>query len=155
MSLKLIQNFFRNFSFPRCDTDGILENSSSIFSKFQYPGHELDRFLENSSINFCEYLFSFCKISVSVMPQNSRNIIFQLNALFWMSFPEIGLFHAPKVWNWRLDEFSRNRSSSCPRNLSIRVNRTCLRNPDRVWETLKIIWKTALKMFLTNDENES
>ena len=56
---------------------------------------------------------------------------FSTNALFWMSFPEIGLFHAPKFWNWRFDEFSRNRSSPCPRKGSIRVNRTsCLRNPE-------------------------
>ena len=105
-------SFFRNFGFPGCDTDGFLENSSSIFSKFQFPGFELDRFLENSSI------FGWvCQKLVRVTPRNFSNIIFQLNVLFWMSFPEIGLCHAPKFLNWRLDKFSRNRSSSCPRNL--------------------------------------
>ena len=49
---KLIQKFFRNFSFPGIDRDRRLENPSSIFSKFQFPGHELDQFLENSSISF-------------------------------------------------------------------------------------------------------
>jgi len=39
---KLIQKFSRNFSFPGRDTDGFLENSSSIFSIFQFPAHELD-----------------------------------------------------------------------------------------------------------------
>jgi len=53
----------------------------------------------------------------------SLNIIFWQNALFWMSFPGIGLCHAPKFWNWRLDEFSINRFSSCPGNWHIRVKR--------------------------------
>ena len=52
------------------------------FSKFQFPGYELDRFLENSSIIF--YLFSFCKISEHELDW------------IWMSFPEIGLCHAPE-----------------------------------------------------------
>ena len=30
----------------------------------------------------------------------------------WMSIPEIGLYHAQKFWNRRLDEFSRNLSWS-------------------------------------------
>ena len=38
-----------------------------------------------------------------------------------MSFPEIGLCHASKSYNWRLDEFPRNWSSSCPGNLPIKV----------------------------------
>ena len=57
---------------------------------------------------------------------------FSTNALFWMSFPEIGLFHAPKLENKRLDEFSIKRSSSCPVNLPIRVMNTGC----RCWEKL-------------------
>ena len=97
---KLIQKCFRNFSFPGCDTDGFLENSSSIFSKSQFPGYELDRFLENSSINFLWVLIQYIHI--------------------WMSFPEIGLWHAPDSFECHfstkgsiLDEFSRNRPVSC------------------------------------------
>ena len=127
---KLIHKFLRNLSFPGCDTDGFLENSSSIFSKFQFPWHELDRFLENSSNNFllladprklipkfseisvfrgmswtdfwkihpsifCEYLFSFCKISGH--DSCGMNLTdFWKTRLIWMSFPEFGLCHAFK-----------------------------------------------------------
>ena len=114
--------FFQNCSFPGCDTDGYLENSSIIFSKFQFPGHELDRFLENTSI-------IFCKISVCSTPQNSLNIILRLNALFWTSFPEIGLAHTvwviPQIWmshTPNLDGFSINWFSSCLGNLPIELS---------------------------------
>ena len=64
----------------------ILENSSSfreyLFSFCKISGHELDRFLENSS----KYGL------VCVTSRNSWNINPRLNALIWMSFPEIGLY---------------------------------------------------------------
>ena len=37
-SWKTHPELFRNFSFPGCDTDGFLENSSSIVSKLQFSG---------------------------------------------------------------------------------------------------------------------
>ena len=91
---QILENSSRNFSFPGCDADGLLENSSSIFSKFQFPGHEQGRFLENLSIIFL-YLFSFCKISRWVF-QKSVCHARELIKIFWMSFPESGPCHAPK-----------------------------------------------------------
>ena len=40
------------------------------------------------------YLDVCSQKSVCVTPRNSSNLIFRLNALFWMSFPEIDLCHA-------------------------------------------------------------
>ena len=68
-------------------------------SKFQFPGHELARFLENSSI----FGWVFQK-SVYVTPQNHLSTKFSI-----------------------LDEFSINRSSSFPENLSTRVKSTCFK----------------------------
>ena len=73
-SWKTHQNIFPKF----------LENSSknvSEISVFRVMTHEADGFLENSSRH---------GNTICVMPRNSFNIIFRLNALFWMSFPEIG-----------------------------------------------------------------
>ena len=62
------------------------------------------RILENSSKNFSEISvsgawarpFSGKFIHICVMPRNSFNIIFRLNALIWKRFPKIGLCHAPQ-----------------------------------------------------------
>ena len=46
------------------------------------------------------YTFKYGRVfqkSVCVTPWNSINIIFRLNALFWMSFPGIGLAHNPNL----------------------------------------------------------
>ena len=56
------------------------------FSFWEISRHELGRFLENSSI----FGWVFQK-SVWFTPRNSLIIILQLNALFWMSVPPIGL----------------------------------------------------------------
>ena len=69
-----------------CDTDGFLENSSSIFSKFKSPGV----WAGPISGKFVHIWISFPEISLC-HARNSSNINFQLNALFWMSFPEVGL----------------------------------------------------------------
>ena len=47
----------------------------------------------------CEFqrLFSFYIISVSITTRNWLNIFNLLNTLFWMSFPEISLVHAPGI----------------------------------------------------------
>ena len=42
------------------NTGKLIQN---VVQNFSFPGRSTGRFLENSSINFCEYLFSFCKIS--------------------------------------------------------------------------------------------
>ena len=65
---KLIQIFVRNFNFR-----GI---SWTVFWKI------------HPSI-FCEYLFSFCKISGHELDRFLVKI--------WTSFPEIGLAHAPEI----------------------------------------------------------
>ena len=88
-----------------------------LFSFWKISGHKLVRLLENSSIFWWVFQKSIC-----VTPRNSSKIIFRPNSLFWMSFREIGPKHAPKLYNWRLDEFSRNQSGSCPGNLPIGVN---------------------------------
>ena len=76
----------------------ILENSSRIFSEISvFQGVSRTDFWTIHPSIFCQYLFSFWTISVCVPPQNSLNTIFRLNALFWMSFPDIGLCHAPKL----------------------------------------------------------
>ena len=125
--------FFRSFNFRAM--------ISRKFIGSKISGYELDRFLENSSI--FGWVF---QISVCGTPRNSLNIIFRRNALFSMSFPEIDLCHAQKFLNWRLDGFSRNRSSSYPGNLAIRVyacrNFTLilfLRKKTVVWK--KYLWR--------------
>ena len=118
---KIIQKFFRlQFSgvlATLCDIDGVPENSSSIFPNWKFQSSFSG---ENRSVIFCVYLFSFCKISgheldrflenlsifgwvseksIFVTPRYSLNIIFRLNALFWITFPEIGLCHVSKFLN--------------------------------------------------------
>ena len=65
----------------------ILENSPRIFSRnFSFSGHEPDG------------------LAQTVLRENSPGslyyglcIIFRLNALFWMRFPEIGLVQDPNI----------------------------------------------------------
>ena len=61
-----------------------------IPQNFSILGHELDRFLENSSIFGCPGVLWISFFDFSL------NALFW-NALFWMSFPKIGLTHAPKI----------------------------------------------------------
>lgn len=109
----------------------------NLFLKFQFSGHEVNRFLGNSSMphgpcGFHEYSFyiisSFYILSGQetnwfletssncclcheswLTTQKSLNIFDLLNLLFWTSFSEIG------------PQKSRNRSTSCPVTLPIRV----------------------------------
>ena len=88
---KLIQKFFRNFS---------------------VPGRDTDRFQENSSIIFL--WVSFCKISEHGL---QRFGWFFQKSVCVMEFFEYRFSTECSI----LDEFSTNRSSSCPGNLPIRV----------------------------------
>ena len=83
--------FFWNLSFPGCDQDGFLENSSRIFSKFQFPRHELDFWKIYPSLS-CEYLFSFFRIWGSELDRFLGN---------------------SSIFAKMMDEFSIDRSSSC------------------------------------------
>ena len=85
--------FFRNFDF-RGD---FWKTHPSIFCEYlsifcKISGHDLDWFLENSSILGCVFQNSVC-----FTPRNSLNIFFRPNALFWISFPEIGPASAPEI----------------------------------------------------------
>ena len=72
-----------------------LKTHPVFFSKFQFPGHKLDCFFGNSSINFLWVAIQFLlNIGAWARPISGKSD----------EFPEIGY----------LDEFSKNRSSSCP-----------------------------------------
>ena len=108
------------------------------FPKIQFRGHDSwDGFLGNSFRPFSIFSHGWVfQKSVFITPRNSLYIMFRLNALFWMSFPETGLWlsqcdtpQKSKIDDWmsfpvfhknvdefsmnRLDEFSMNQSSSC------------------------------------------
>ena len=75
---KPIQKFSRNFSFP---------------------GRDIDRFLENSSIIFCDSVFV-------KYPGMSQTDLWKTRPI-WMSYPEIGLFDAPELFDhFRLNGLS-------------------------------------------------
>ena len=90
-----------------------------FFRNFNFRGMSWTDFWNIHPSIFCEYLFSFSQISVCVTPRDSLNIIFRLNALFWMSFPMIRATSCPKILNWRLDKFSSNMVWLCFFEISI------------------------------------
>ena len=108
---KLIQKFFRNFSFPGCDTDRFLENPSSIFWNLNFRGMSWTDFRKIHPSIFSEYLFSFCTISGHETDRFLENssifgwffrksvcVTTQKSKIdCWMSFPEINLAHAPNL----------------------------------------------------------
>ena len=88
ISGKLIQHFFRSLNFRGMSCADFWKIHQSKFVSFcNKMGHDLDRY---------KYGLVFQK-SVFVTPRNSWNIIFRLNALFWISFPEIGLAYTPEI----------------------------------------------------------
>ena len=120
---KLIQIFFCNFNFPDHDRDRYLENSPNIFGrnfrswarpisgKFIHISNMLDEFSRNWSVLCSKVLKSV--IGWAFQTGNSSN-----QSSSWSDFEQ----------NWIgtyvifMDKISRNRYSSWPENLSIRVN---------------------------------
>ena len=125
ISKKLIQFFFQNFNFRGMSWTDFWIVHPSIFCEYLFSfskisWHELDRFLENSSI----FGWNFQK-SVCVTPRNSK-FIFWLNVLFWMSFLEIVLAHTPDLnktesilvgWVFQRD----GRPVSCPKIIKLTI----------------------------------
>ena len=99
---QILENSSRNFSFPGRDTDRFLENAPRIFRNFNFRGMNWTDFWKTRP-----YLGEF-----------SRNRS--------MSRPKFFEYHSSTECSI-LDEFSRNRSSSCLENLPIRVKSTCFK----------------------------